>query len=172
MSPKVSSEASSEHNTNSELHRHNSVELRVDMRDMNIEIRTTKEQAERKQSLQVAANLWASFNFAWQGFSYAFRTQRNFRIHTFIGSIALGLSLYLELPAVDLAIISLTSGAVLAMELINTALESVVDLTVGQKYDPLAKIAKDCAAAAVLVSAMIALGVASVLLLPPLISLI
>ncbi len=168
MSPKVFSEASSENNMNSELHRRNP----IDMRDMNVEIRSTQEQAERKQSLQVAANLWASFNFAWQGFSYAFRTQRNFRIHALIGSIALGLSLYLELPAVDLAIISLTSGAVLAMELINTALESVVDLTVGQKYDPLAKIAKDCAAAAVLVSATIALGVASVLLLPPLVSLI
>jgi len=157
MSPNVSSEAASENNMNTEIHRRSSLDTSLTVG------------AERKQSLQVANNLWASFNFAWQGFSYAFKTQRNFRIHTLIGTVALSLSIYLKLPAGDLATITLTSGAVMAMELINTALESVVDLTVGQKYDPLAKIAKDCAAAAVLVSAIVALGVASVLLLPPLI---
>lgn len=161
MSTNVSSEASSENNMNSKLHGHSAL-------GANTEIRIIKDQSERKQSLQVAANLWASFNFAWQGFSYAFKTQRNFRIHTLIGSVAIALSLYLKLPASDLAVITLTSGAVLAMELINTALESVVDLAVGQTYDPLAKIAKDCAAAAVLVSAVVALGIATVLLLPPL----
>lgn len=150
---------------NSELHRRNSLDISAD-------IRTAIDQSDRKQSLQVAPNLLSSFQFAWQGASYAFKTQRNFRIHTFIGTIALVLSIYLKLPSGDIAVISLTSGAVLAMELINTALESVVDLTVGQTFDPLAKIAKDCAAAAVLVSAMVALGVASVLLLPPLVALI
>jgi len=165
MSPNVFTGASSENNMNSELQRRNSIDISAD-------IRTAIDQSDRKQSLQVAPNLLISFQFAWQGASYAFRTQRNFRIHTFIGSIALILSFYLKLPAGDIAVISLTSGAVLAMELINTALESVVDLTVGQTFDPLAKIAKDCAAAAVLVSAMVALGVASVLLLPPLINLL
>ncbi len=139
---------------------------------LNLNSESMIDPSERKQSLQVAANLWASFSFAGQGFSYAFRTQRNFRIHTLIGSTAVVLSIYLRLPATDLAIICLTSGAVLAMELINTALESVVDLTVGQKFDALAKIAKDCAAAAVLVAALVALGVAMVLLLPPLFALI
>lgn len=120
-----------------------------------------------RRSLQVAPNLLASFNFAWQGFSYAFLTQRNFRIHSVIGGVAIALSLYLDLSCQELAVIILTSGAVLGMELINTALESVVDLSIGQTYSPLAKIAKDCAAAAVLVSALAALGVASTLLLPP-----
>lgn len=161
MSTNISPKVSSENNMNSKLHGHSAL-------DANTEIRSIKDPSERKQSLQVATNIWASFNFAWQGFSYAFKTQRNFRIHTLIGSVAIALSLYLKLPASDLAVISLTSGAVLAMELINTALESVVDLTVGQTYDPLAKIAKDCAAAAVLVSAVVALGIATVLLLPPL----
>ena len=61
-------------------------------------------------------------------------------------------------------------GAVLALELINTALESVVDLTVQQTYHELAKIAKDCAAAAVLIAAFAAIVVAACLLLPPLIT--
>lgn len=125
---------------------------------------------DRQKSLQVATNLWASFNYAGQGISYAFKTQRNFRIHILISAIALSLSAYLQLPPNELATICLTSGAVLAMELLNTAIESVVDLTIGQKYDPLAKIAKDCAAAAVLVAALIALVIAVVLLLPPLLA--
>ncbi|AFY74695.1 diacylglycerol kinase [Synechococcus sp. PCC 7502] len=136
------------------------------------ELKNVLEQPERNHSLQVSTSLWASFNFAWQGLSYAFKSQRNFRIHTIIGSIALLLSLCLQLPAINLAVISLTIGAVLGMELINTALESVVDLTLGQKYDPLAKIAKDCAAGAVLVASIVALGVALVLLVPPLVGLI
>ncbi|HEY9883856.1 MAG TPA: diacylglycerol kinase family protein, partial [Thermosynechococcaceae cyanobacterium] len=56
----------------------------------------------------------------------------------------------------------------LAMELLNTALESVVDLTVKQTYHELAKIAKDCAAAAVLISSLAAVSVAGSLLLPKL----
>jgi diacylglycerol kinase (ATP) len=57
----------------------------------------------------------------------------------------------------------------MTMELLNTAIESVVDLTVGQSYHDLARIAKDCAAAAVLISAIVALFVGAILLLPPLI---
>lgn len=122
----------------------------------------------RSLSWRVATNLLVSFKYAWQGVSYAFRTQRNFRIHVMIGVVALGLALLLRLTAVEVAIISLTCGAVMAMELINTALESVVDLTVQQTYHELAKVAKDCAAAAVLMSALISLSVAMCLLVPPL----
>jgi diacylglycerol kinase (ATP) len=61
---------------------------------------------------------------------------------------------------------------VLALELLNTAIESVVDLTVKQSYHELAKIAKDCAAGAVLISALAALLVAGSLLLPPLLTVI
>jgi len=123
---------------------------------------------ERSLSWQVATNLLVSFQYAWQGVTYAFRTQRNFRIHVAIGVLAVGLALWLQLSAVEIAVISLTCGLVMTMELINTALESVVDLTVQQTYHELAKIAKDCAAAAVLMSALISVSVAICLLLPPL----
>ncbi|MEB3232430.1 MAG: diacylglycerol kinase family protein [Leptolyngbyaceae bacterium] len=126
----------------------------------------------RALSLQVATNLFLSFRYAWQGVAYAFRTQRNFRIHVLIGSVAIALAFFLHLPAVEVAVLSLTIGAVMAMELLNTALESVVDLTVKQTYHELAKIAKDCAAAAVLISALVSLFVATLLLLPPLLSLL
>ncbi|XGV96684.1 MAG: diacylglycerol kinase family protein [Leptolyngbya sp. BL-A-14] len=122
----------------------------------------------RDLSWQVAPSLLVSFKYAWAGISYAFQTQRNFRVHVFVGTFAIVLGLCLQLSAVEMAIIGLTIGAVLAMELLNTALESVVDLTVKQSYHELAKIAKDCAAAAVLVSALAAVCVASSLLLPKL----
>ena len=53
------------------------------------------------------------------------------------------------------------------MEILNTALESLVDLTVGQTYHELAKIAKDCAAGAVLMSAIVAMIIAILIFAPP-----
>ncbi|MDX2097331.1 MAG: diacylglycerol kinase family protein [Leptolyngbyaceae cyanobacterium bins.59] len=123
----------------------------------------------RELSWQVANNLLISFQYAWAGLTYAFQTQRNFRIHVTVGTVAIGLSLFLGLPWVEITVIGLTIGAVLALELLNTAIESVVDLTVKQTYHELAKIAKDCSAGAVLVSALVAVFVAGSLLLPPLI---
>jgi diacylglycerol kinase (ATP) len=124
----------------------------------------------RSLSWRVASNLFISFRYAWAGLSYAFQTQRNFRIHLVVGTTAIALSLYLQLSPVEVAIIGLTIGAVLTMELLNTAIESVVDLTVRQTYHELAKIAKDCAAGAVLISAFAAVVVAGSLILPPLIA--
>lgn len=122
----------------------------------------------RDLSWQVAPSLLISFRFAWAGISYAFQTQRNFRIHVIVGSLAIFLGTMLHLTAVEMAVVSLTIGAVLGMELLNTAIESVVDLTVKQNYHELAKIAKDCSAAAVLISALVAIGVAGSLMLPKL----
>ncbi|MEH2057955.1 MAG: diacylglycerol kinase family protein [Nostoc sp.] len=127
---------------------------------------------EREFSWKVASNLFVSFKYAWAGISYSFQTQRNFRIHISVCAMAIALSVFLHLQAVEIAVIGITSGLVLALELLNTAIESVVDLTVKQTYHDLAKIAKDCAAGAVLVSAFVAMLVAGTLLLPPLLTLI
>jgi diacylglycerol kinase (ATP) len=127
---------------------------------------------ERKLSWKVASNLFVSFKYAWAGISYAFRTQRNFRIHVSVCALAISLGFFLKLESVEIAVIGITSGLVLALELINTAIESLVDLTVKQTYHELAKVAKDCAAGAVLVSALVAVLVAATLLLPPLFALI
>lgn len=124
--------------------------------------------SQRQLSWRVASSLFTSFRYAWCGITYAFQTQRNFRIHVVVGTLAIGLAIALQLAPVEIAVISLTIGAVLAMELLNTALESVVDLTVRQTYHELAKIAKDCAAGAVLIFALAAVVIAGTLLLPPL----
>ncbi|WP_237743593.1 diacylglycerol kinase family protein [Pleurocapsa sp. PCC 7319] len=122
----------------------------------------------RQLAWQVAPNLFLSFKYAWAGVRYAFVTQRNFRIHTLIGFLAVTLGILLEIKAMEMAIIIMTCAMVMILELINTAIESVVDLTVKQTYHELAKIAKDCAAGAVLISAIAAVMVAAFILLPPL----
>jgi diacylglycerol kinase (ATP) len=120
----------------------------------------------RDLALQVANNIFASFRYAWAGVMYSFTTQRNFRIHCAVGTTAICLGAYLRIPPVEMAIISIVCSLVLTLELLNTAIESVVDLTVEQTYHELAKIAKDCAAGAVLISALASLMVAAWLLLP------
>lgn len=129
-------------------------------------------QPNRELAWQIAPSLVVSFKYAWSGVVYAFRTQRNFRIHVVVGSLAIALAMLLHLPAVEVCIICLTAGAVLTLELLNTAIESVVDLTVKQTYHDLAKIAKDCAAAAVLIAALVAVLIAGFLLLPPLLQVV
>ena len=123
----------------------------------------------RNLAWQVAPNLFLSFKYAWAGVLYAFATQRNFRIHTFVGIFAVSMGAFLEIEAVEMAVVAVTCAIVMVLELINTAIESVVDLTVKQSYHELAKIAKDCAAGAVLVSAIAAVAVAALILLPPLV---
>ncbi len=136
------------------------------------EITEPQSKFDRQLAWQIAPNLFLSFKYAWAGVLYAFVTQRNFRIHTIIGSLAISLGIFLRIPAVQLAIITLTIALVMVLELLNTALESVVDLTVKQAYHELAKIAKDCAAGAVLIAALAAVSVASLILFPPIFNLI
>jgi diacylglycerol kinase (ATP) len=127
---------------------------------------------QRIQAWRVATNIFASFRYAAAGVTYAFSTQRNFRIHCFMGTLAISLGAVLHLSGVEMAVICITSGLVLTLELLNTAIESVVDLTVQQTYHELAKIAKDCAAGAVLFSALASLLVAIWLIVPKAILLI
>lgn len=126
----------------------------------------------RRFAWKIAPNLLVSFQYAGAGIKYAFLTQRNFRIQVILGSIALSLSLFFQITSTQLAIIMVMSALVLVLELLNTALESVVDLTVKQSYHELAKIAKDCAAGAVLVAALTSLAIASLILFPPILALI
>jgi diacylglycerol kinase (ATP) len=110
-------------------------------------------------------NLLQSFNCAFDGVIYAFKTQRNVRIHFFLTTIALVLALVLKVTKAELLILFLTIALVLITEMINTALETVVDL-VTKKYHDLAAIAKDVAAGAVLVSAIVALVVGYLVFFP------
>ena len=127
---------------------------------------------QRVKAWQVATSLGVSFKYAAAGVSYAFHTQRNFRIHCVMGTLAISIGALLNLTGAEMAIICITSGLVLTLELLNTAIESVDDLTVGQNYHDLAKIAKDCAAGAVLISAFASVMVGICLIAPKVMSLL
>jgi diacylglycerol kinase (ATP) len=113
------------------------------------------------------SNFLASFKYAFAGLWYVFRTQRNARIHLLVTTIIVAVGLWLGLDRTEWAIIALTIGIVLAAEAFNTVAEAVVDL-VAAEYHPLAKVAKDVAAGAVLVMAIAAVIVGLLILGPPL----
>ncbi|NLY44282.1 MAG: diacylglycerol kinase [Clostridiaceae bacterium] len=104
-------------------------------------------------------NIFYSFKYAISGIIYAFRTQRNLKIHFLAAAGVLLVSPFFHFSKVELLLLSFTITLVIVCELFNTAIEIVVDM-VAKKYHPLAKIAKDVAAGAVLVSAINALVVA------------
>ncbi|MEC4985404.1 MAG: diacylglycerol kinase family protein [Oscillatoria sp. PMC 1068.18] len=131
-----------------------------------------KPQVKRDLAWQIAPSLLISFKYAWQGVYYTFITQRNFRIHTCVAIVVISLGIFLHLNPAEMGVLGLISALVMVLELLNTAIESVVDLTVGQNYHELAKVAKDCAAGAVLVAAIAAVFVGGWLLIPPLVTLI
>tara|TARA_Y100001968_G_scaffold331072_1_gene384638 strand:- start:951 stop:1409 length:459 start_codon:yes stop_codon:yes gene_type:complete len=122
----------------------------------------------RRSSWKMSQNFLTSLFYAFKGISHGFQSQRNFRIQVGLASCTFLLGVWLQLNFANLAIIVLTVALVLSLELINTALEAVVDLSIGRRFHPLAQIAKDCAAGAVLISAMSSFLVAILLLLPPL----
>lgn len=113
--------------------------------------------------------LFESFHFASVGVLYVIRTQRNFRIHLVITLSVVVLGLWLGLPPVAWSTLLLTIGRVLIAEMFNTAAETLVDLA-SPDYHPLAKLVKDLAAGAVLLSALIAVVVGVLLLGPPLVA--
>lgn len=103
-----------------------------------------------------ANNLIESFRYAIEGVLYGFRSERNLRIHGLIGLLVLIFAMSCGVTREELAILILVIGVVLAAELLNTAVERVVDL-VTEEYHPLAALAKNLAAGAVL---MVAVGAA------------
>lgn len=106
----------------------------------------------------------ASFAYAWAGIVHTWRHQPNFRIECGIGLGALALAWWLE---AGLAPVLVMSALVLALEMINSAIEAVVDLA-SPEWRPLAKIAKDAAAGATLLAATFSVLVGLVVLGPPL----
>jgi len=108
-----------------------------------------------------------SFKFAFSGWRYVLRTQRNAWVHAIISISVLLLAVFLQLPAAHWAILILTIGTVWMAEFINTALEAVVDLASPQHHR-LAKIGKDVGAAAVLIAALASILIGLLILGPPL----
>lgn len=100
-----------------------------------------------------------SFNYAFEGIIYALKTQRNMKIHFIVTVIVLVASLFFNFSKVEIILLLLTITLVLIAEMINTSIESTIDLITDQ-YNIFAKIAKNVAAGAVLIAALNAVVVA------------
>ena len=113
------------------------------------------------------STLKRSFAHAFAGLWHAVRTQRNMRIHLSAAAAVLLAGLYLRLAWVQWALLTLTIGFVLVAEMFNTVAEAAMD-AVAPHFHPLVKTAKDVAAGAVLLTALVATIVGLLVLGPPL----
>ena len=102
--------------------------------------------------------VFKSFKYAWNGIVYCFTAQLNYRIHILGFLFLLLTAYYFQFEKWELIVCLILSALVFFAELLNTAIESLVDLTT-QEFSELAKVAKDCAAGAVLVLAVFAMVV-------------
>jgi diacylglycerol kinase len=106
-----------------------------------------------------------SFAYAWRGLVHAVRTQRNARVHALLGSAAIILGLLLRISPLEFAMIFVAITLVFIAEMFNTVAEACIDL-VTQEYHPLARIAKDVAAGAVLLNAMLSVVIGLLVFVP------
>ena len=111
--------------------------------------------------------LFQSFNYAIDGLIYVLRTQRNMRIHFIAAVVVLMLSLIVGVESTQFMLLVFAVSIVIAAELMNTAIEAVIDVTT-TSFDPMAKIAKDVAASAVLVASLTALIIGYLIFYPKL----
>ena len=114
-------------------------------------------------------NLLKSFGYAFKGITYCIAHERNMRIHLCFMAYMFGFLTvhdFFEVSRTQFALLFAVCGLVLALEAVNTAIEKAVDLAT-EKQNPLAKISKDTAAGAVLVSAIFSVIIGVVILFQP-----
>lgn len=99
-----------------------------------------------------------SLRHARDGYGFSLIHERNMRIHTTIAVITLLIAIVIDLTSIELMLMFLAITLVIVSELLNTAIEKTVDLAMPDQH-PLAKAAKDCAAAAVLICAIFAIAI-------------
>ena len=120
----------------------------------------------RKLSYKISKNIFLSFKYAFRGIFYCFKSERNFRVQFFLAILVLLISLIFKLNYFEYLILFSTVISVLILELLNTSIESLVDLVVSNKFRRLAQIAKDCAAGSVLLASINSILVACFIFIP------
>ena len=109
--------------------------------------------------------LACAISCAWAGVRYAWRSQRNLKIHMGFAVAAVLLAAILQVSSVEWLAIVICIFTVMGLEMVNTAVESVVDM-VSPDWHELAKRAKDCAAGAVYIAAIGSLVIAAIIYIP------
>lgn len=119
-----------------------------------------------------ASNLFESFYHAFHGLWVGLKRERNLRIHFAMIPVVTACGLAVHIDAVAWLMLTVVMGLVITTELLNTALEHLVDLTTDGEYHISARYAKDTAAAAVLAAAGCAIVVGGIVFIPALFALI
>lgn len=109
--------------------------------------------------------LYKSFGFAFEGIFAVVKKERNMQIHCCMMVLVILAGLFFQISAVEWCICFVLFGLIMSLELVNTAVESVVDL-VTEERRPLAKLAKDAAAGAVLIASIMAAVAGLIIFLP------
>lgn len=117
------------------------------------------------------APLYRSFGYAFSGIFSCIRKERNIKIHCFAAVMVTIFGFLLKISVTEWLICLVLFGLIMGLELVNTAVEAVVDL-VTQERKPLAKTAKDTAAGAVLIAAIFAAIAGCIIFIPKLWALI
>lgn len=113
--------------------------------------------------------LYKSFGYAFEGIFAGIRGERNMKIHCFVAVCVIVAGVLFHISVTEWCICLVLFGLILSLELVNTAIEAVVDLVTEDKK-PLAKLAKDTAAGAVLIAAVMAAMAGLLIFVPKLIS--
>ena len=112
-----------------------------------------------------ARSFWQSLAFAFAGLRHALHSERNLRIHFGFAAAAVIAGFALRISRVEWAVVVALIALVFGLELLNTAFEALVDLA-SPTFHPLAKIAKDTAAGAILVVALGSAASSLIIFLP------
>ncbi len=110
-----------------------------------------------------------SFKNAFSGIIETFRTERNFKIQTIVAGLVVALSFLLNLKSIELIIVCIMIGLVLALEMINTAIENLSD-EVDMNYNKSIKKVKDTSAGAVLLFSVCTVVIGILIFIPKLIN--
>ncbi len=113
----------------------------------------------------------ASWVNSFYGFKYAYTHEQSLLLHIFFSIVAIVCGIIFEITGTQWILLFLVMVVIIVAELLNTAIEATVDL-VTDEYQPLAKVAKDCASAAVLTAVMLATVVGIYVFLPQIIKLV
>ena len=120
----------------------------------------------RIKSYKTSSNVLKSFKYAFSGISYVLKTSRNFKIQLIFAVTSLMIGFLLQISESNYVILIATIMSVLILEILNTSIESIVDLVVKKEFSSLAKISKDTSAGAVLLASINSVIIAVYIFVP------
>ena len=120
----------------------------------------------RIESYKTSSNVLKSFKYALSGISYVLKTSRNFKIQLIFAVTSLMIGFLLQISQSNYIILIATIMSVLILEILNTSIESIVNLVVKKEFSSLAKISKDTSAGAVLLASINSVIIALYIFVP------